>query len=253
MNTAQAPLVILWDIDGTLIDSAGSGGGALCQALGELFNVPDVQSVALHGRTDRGILSELLQVNGVDANEENLRQLSVAYFAKLPDVLNVRGGRVLPGIVELLIAFQTAGCRQGVLTGNMPTSALLKLSHYNLLHCFAAGAFGDKVMHRKELRTPALQVAGWIARATDAELELGLVNTLQHSFEDVDSESVDAGRVVVIGDTPLDVQLAQLMGARCIAVTTGGCTSAQLEESGADWILPDLTNSAEIVAWCVDN
>ena len=89
--------VLLFDIDGTLIDSGGAGGGALLRAARDHFSQPALQPVPLHGRTDRGIMSEMLENAGISSDSDNLRQLSERYFGMLPSEMKRRGGRVLPG------------------------------------------------------------------------------------------------------------------------------------------------------------
>jgi phosphoglycolate phosphatase-like HAD superfamily hydrolase len=223
--------VLLFDIDGTLIRCGGAGGRALEAALQMEFGVPKVQSVALHGRTDFGIMNELLVLHGLAASEQNRKQLMQRYFSLLPD--HLRCSQVdkqacrLPGVVELLDRLSELDeMVTGLMTGNLPASAKIKLGHFQLWDYFQVGIYGDQVDHR-----PMMAVAASQTLATECG-----ISAADH-------------RVVVIGDTPLDIQLAQSMGARCLAVCTGGYTADELIESGADRVVDDLSATEELLDW----
>jgi phosphoglycolate phosphatase len=218
--------VLLFDIDGTLIDSAGAGGGALLQAAREHFARPDLQPVPLHGRTDRGIMSEMLQNAGIPADPHNLLQLSERYFSILPDKLKVREGRILPGVIELLERLiSDPRTHLGIVTGNMLESARIKLEHFQLWHYFKFGVYGHEAVKRRDLSEPA-----W--------------NSIREHASHLAPE-----RIVIIGDTELDVDLALTMNVRCLAVCTGGCDAESLQAAGAHRVEPNLANTEEILRW----
>lgn len=220
--------IFLFDIDGTLIEAGGAGGGALLMALEEEFVVQAGKPVELHGRTDLGIFTELLETNGLSPTRENFERLCEAYHIRLPHVLHECDGRVLPGVFPLLQELSSiASCHLGLLTGNLPKAAQAKLQHYELWDYFAFGIYGDLAAERPLLSKPAL------ARVAE---HVG--------------EEVPTNRIIVIGDTPLDVQLAKTMGARCIAVCTGGYTEEELFSAGAQHILPDLSDLDAILHTC---
>lgn len=221
------PMVLLFDIDGTLIDSAGAGGGALLRAFQEGFMIDQAQPVALHGRTDLGIMTELLENHEIVASEGNLRRLCELYFASLPDELSRRGGSTLPGVQALLPRLtERGGCRIGLLTGNMPISARLKLEHFGLWHHFEFGIFGDRALHRPLLAEPALEFLA-------AEV----------------MENLPPQNIVIVGDTPLDMELAVAMQVRSLAVCTGGFSCEELQRAGASRTCVDLGDTESIVSW----
>jgi phosphoglycolate phosphatase-like HAD superfamily hydrolase len=218
--------VLLFDIDGTLIDSGGAGGGALLRAAREHFSRPELQPVPLHGRTDRGIMSEMLENAGITADQDNLRQLSERYFGILPSELKVRGGCILPGVIELLEQLVSdPRFHLGIVTGNMPESARIKLEHFQLWHYFKFGVYGHEAARRRDLSEPA-----W--------------NSIRQHADHLLPESV-----VIIGDTELDVDLALTMNVRCLAVCTGGCDADLLQSAGAHRVEPNLADTEQILRW----
>lgn len=235
MTSDQQPAtVVLFDIDGTMIDSSGAGGSALLDAVQAEFNVAAPVAVPLHGRTDSGIFRELLETNGVQGSDENYDRLCVRYFRTLPCVLASRPALPLAGVVELLEQMREhRAIELGLLTGNLPTSAEMKLKHFSLDHYFRReslrGTFGDAARARPELKDSALRLAQSLAN----------------------SDSLPPERIVLIGDTPLDIELAKVMQARCLAVATGGFSIAELTAAGATRAVDDLTDGADILQWCL--
>lgn len=222
--------MLLFDIDGTLLQCGGAGGGALLEALKAEFGLRDAKPVALHGRTDRGILSDLLTNHGQEASESNFRRLAEAYFGRLPAELQRRSGRVLPGAMEVLQRLsRRSDVLLAVLTGNLPESARMKLEHFGMSGFFHFGIFGDAAAHRPDLAEPAWQVIR------------------EHCPADLEPRSV-----TIIGDTPLDVELARSMGARCLGVTTGGFDVEALKAAGADLVMDGLQDVSTVEEWLVE-
>jgi phosphoglycolate phosphatase len=229
--------ILLFDIDGTLIRCGGAGGEALKQAFCEEFELREFQSVQLQGRTDLGILNELLELHGIAATEDNRRRICNRYFSLLPQHLNHLQrqalAHTLPG-VDLLLEQLTEQMQSdahvhwvvGILTGNMPTSAQIKLQHFQLWDYFQLGIYGDLTDHRPHLAEPALEIVSRFC-----------------------GQPVQGESVVVIGDTPLDIRLARAMRARSLAVCTGGFSSEELLGEGADHVVPDLSDSRQLIEW----
>ncbi len=223
--------VILFDIDGTLVRCGGAGGSALQAAFLQEFDIAEMGPIELGGRTDLGIFNELLSRHGLSACETNHQRLSRRYFSLLPEHLSQRlaesQARVLPGVFQLLDTLRnTTQHTLGLMTGNLPTSAQIKLDHFSLWDYFEFGIFGDLADHRPLLAQPAL--------ARIAEHCGGLV----------------AGdSIVIIGDTPLDVELSKAMRARSLAVCTGGFDHHTLTAGGADLVADDLSNVPAILEW----
>lgn len=224
-------IVILFDIDGTLVRCGGAGGQALCAALSAEFSVAEVEPVELHGRTDLGIVNELLERHGLEPNSENRQRLLNHYFELLPDHLQQKQSLnlacVLPGVVSLLDSVCDHGAvLNGILTGNMPASARIKLEHFSLWDYFEMGIFGDLTHHRPSMAEPAMEAIA------------------EHCGSRVCGDSI-----VIVGDTPLDAELAKAMGARCLCVLTGGFDQRALLEAGADRVVPDLSETQDILSW----
>lgn len=216
--------VFLFDIDGTLVSTGGAGKAALDGAFAAEFNIPQSHDVPLSGRTDRGIARNLFELHGLADSEENWHRFRRAYVNRLPHELPRRKGTVLPGVVALLSLLQTREeVAVGLLTGNVPEGARIKLEHYGLYQHFAFGGFGDCHSHRDDVAREALAAArAHVARP------------------------IAEDRVWVIGDTPLDVRCARSIGARVVAVATGVFTAAELAMEAPDLLVEDLGDTISI-------
>ena len=108
---------LLFDIDGTLIQTGGAGMHAIRQAMHQLFGVEEVPQVPVHGRTDFGIISELFKPLEIDA-ERHMDAFNRRYWELLPASLNEVEGAALPGVVETLERFHSSSnVSLGILTG----------------------------------------------------------------------------------------------------------------------------------------
>jgi phosphoglycolate phosphatase-like HAD superfamily hydrolase len=220
--------LILFDIDGTLIDSAGAGKRAFERALQNITGMEDgFRGISYAGKTDLQILREGLEKLGIEHSDGLPDQFVARYIEHLKVELSRAEGSVKPGVKELLERIETEEIFfTGLLTGNLHQGARIKLRAFGLDHFFPLGAFGSDEEDRNRL----LPVA--VRRLSEMH---GIMVTYQDS--------------VVIGDTPRDIECAQVHGARCIAVATGPYSVQDLESAGADLVLPDLRGTEEIVDW----
>jgi phosphoglycolate phosphatase len=219
-------LVLLFDIDGTLVRTGGAGKAAMELALTQEFGVKEILDVVPYsGRTDPAIGRDLLEVHGLAITPENLEKLHEAYLNHLSDKLSQVGGHLCPGITELLHVLQTREEVQlGLLTGNMRRGAEKKLAHFGIWDRFDFGGFGDGRTNRDDVARAAL---------ADAERHL--------------QKSINPDRVWVIGDTPLDVSCARAIGAKALAVATGWHPIDELHATGADAVFDNLSDTAAVL------
>ena len=219
--------LLLWDIDGTLIASGGAGMRALQRALRDVFGIDGLLAdIDFAGRTDMWIMREVFRKFALSATRENFERYFEGYVAALPAEMNNPQARVLPGVREILrAATEHGGFAQGLLTGNMRRGAQLKLAHHGLWDHFAFGAFADDSEHRNELGPHAVRRA----------LERHGVNFA-------------ADDVWIIGDTPHDIACGKIIGARTLAVATGGATLEQLREHSPTAAVQNLADTAAVLA-----
>jgi phosphoglycolate phosphatase-like HAD superfamily hydrolase len=214
-------LTLLFDIDGTLINTGGAGGTALIEAFCEDFGIEDPARVPFSGRTDRGIGTDLFEQHEIDDSQANWQRLRDGYIARLPIHLPQRNGRVLEGVLQLLERLQSdEAVAIGLLTGNLQDGARIKLSYFDLLKHFTFGGFGDEHRDRNGVAAAALAAAK------------------QHA-----NGNFDPGRVWVIGDTPLDISCARAIDAKVLAVATGMHPANELADSQPDLVLEDLSDT----------
>ena len=214
--------VVLFDIDGTLISSGGAGGAALMGSFRDTFAIRDPRPVKFSGRTDRAIAGDLFQLHGLENNAENWGRLRDGYLDRLPNELGQRSGTVLPGIEVLLETLDArADIVMGLLTGNLPDGARLKLEHFGIYQYFPFGAFGELHENRDDVARDALQL-------------------VQQRLAD---QTPEQDRIWVIGDTPFDVQCARAIGCQALAVATGVHDRDELALSEPDLLLDDLDNA----------
>jgi phosphoglycolate phosphatase-like HAD superfamily hydrolase len=221
--------LVLWDVDGTLVDSAKLGRDAFLDAFEVVVGAPAERLVPFAGRTDLEIAHDLVEVAGVDGSAELLDRFAGALaeaMAGRAHELRERG-RALPGAAAALERLhREPGVVQSLLTGNIEPNAHVKLAAFGLdRHLdFEVGAYGSDHRRRGELVAIALAKA-----------------RRKHG---IDLEPTDA---VLVGDTPLDVRAAHEGGARAVAVATGPYDEAALREAGAETVLPDLSDVHALV------
>src|SRR5687767_2214205 len=228
-NAQEKPALILFDIDGTLLLSGRAGMRAMTRAFQQTFGITDAfAGESFGGRTDSYLVSKALAQAGLPDSEENHHRFRDAYLPLLAEEIHQPGQGhkgLMPGARELLEALaEHDHLHLALLTGNYREAAEIKLQHFEIWDFFEWGAFSDDAADRNALVPIAMRRA---------------------ETYDIPGEAIE--RVIVIGDTPHDVECARVAGARSIAVATGGYTVEQLKEFGADEALPDLSNTEKVI------
>ena len=202
--------LLLFDIDGTLIDSHGAGGAAILDAAEEHFGIQREQlpPLKLAGSTDPAIAMDVFgHVNRSHTPEEVTAFLD-RYLSHLQRRLQADDftGCTLPGVMQLLQALRSESeAHLGLLTGNVRRGAVIKLSRHGIYEHFIEGGFGSDHHDRNELGPVALR-----------------------RMQDATGTTYDITDVIVIGDTPKDIRCAEAFGAKCVAVATGEYSHAEL-------------------------
>jgi phosphoglycolate phosphatase-like HAD superfamily hydrolase len=223
--------LLLWDIDGTIVDGGGVGSRAILDAAATVSGLPSVPRVDMHGKTDPQILRDIFLAaeiadelidgyvaDGIGACESAL--------ATLEGELRARGS-LYPGVRAVLERIDALGdVRQSLVTGNLVGNAALKLAAFDLtvLFDFEVGAYGTDHADRLELVPIALE-----------------------RVERLRGERYDRDDVWVVGDTANDLACARAAGVRCLLVATGTPTYDSLAALDADAVLHDLSDVDAVV------
>jgi phosphoglycolate phosphatase-like HAD superfamily hydrolase len=223
--------LVLFDIDGTILLTAGAGRRAIVAALAqEIGNGTAFARVRFDGKTDPQIVAEMLEVAGRRGPhpEQQVRAIFQRYVDLLALELQQPTSRttVMPGIHSLLDRLEAEdGVILGLLTGNLAEGAKLKLRSARLdPDRFKVGAYGSDAAHRPDLPPIA---------ARRAEPFFGRVPS--------------GNEVVIIGDTPADIACGECIGARAVAVATGGYSVPDLAACGPHAVFEDLSDTDRVV------
>ena len=218
--------VVLFDIDGTLLDMRGAGRKAFVRALKTVFGWDDdIQYVNFAGNTDLNVLQQVMEKHGRPVTEDDRRR----FFDRMPVDLAQTAGEaelvIYPG-VKLLLEKLSADNRVllGLVTGNVEACARIKLWQFDLHEHFVLGAFGDDHADRAEIARLAMK------RVRD---------NLQPGQE--------IAGLFLVGDTPYDIAAVKTIGAKSIAVATGKFGVDALREAGADHVLTDLSDTPRVL------
>jgi phosphoglycolate phosphatase len=219
----SSKLLVLWDIDHTLVDTRGVGRELWAQAFEEVTGRPMREQAKIDGSTEPVILRETLELHGLRDNRRQFER-----FAKALGTAHVRRaaelrerGHALPGAPSLLAALAARdGIAQTVVTGNIRAAAEVKLAAFGLERHLdlTIGAFGEDADGRPELVRTALKRA-----------------------------QVLPTQAVLLGDTPADVQGAVDAGVRAIGVATGRTSAAELRTAGSATVVEDLSDTTRML------
>ncbi len=230
--------LVLFDIDGTILSTGGIGGRSLYRAIKEVCRekgmfgdnpTPELGRVRMSGGMDTQIVHDILE--GV-LPESTVQQLLPDIFDRIAELLR-EGCQaeeanviLLDGVQELISAVTDhEACLPGLLTGNNKGGAAAKLDVFNLTPFFQLGAFGDDARSRNAL--PAIAAS--------------------RAFEKTGVRFTGKD-IVIIGDTPRDIECARHAGAYAIAVATGQYSRAELTPHQPDVLFDDLSDTQNVMA-----
>lgn len=214
--------LVLFDIDGTLVDCGGQARNAFADALQHVMGTTGgLSHYDFSGKLDPRIVMDLLTGMGLSRDEaqQKLPDVRAEYLERLEHDLRVEKMRLLPGVGELLDALRMRkDVALGLLTGNWETGGRIKIGRYDLNRYFPFGSFGDDGMDRNELPPIAMERA-------------------QHNH----NRTFAAQDTIIIGDSILDVACARAHGIRCLAVATGKTSMDDLAATKPEWLEEDLS------------
>ena len=201
--------VLFWDIDGTLLTTNKGGVFAWDDAVKEITGLDfQLASIRIPGLTDYQIAVRTLESLGLEPEHDLLERLVRRYESLLPSSLPRKKGHVLRNVREILESVHDReDFRSYLLTGNTRGGAEAKLRHYGLWSFFPAGAFAEDPRPRATIAARAMTLAR-------------------------EHDQVSEADAFVIGDTPHDIEGANAIGVRTIAVATGGSDVDELRPHG---------------------
>lgn len=223
-------MLILFDIDGTLITTGGAGVRAMGDAGRELFGEGfTTEGTEFAGRLDPLIIADLLRANGHPAGPDEMTAMRDAYRRHLAGHLRDRQRcHALPGVHALLAELERLeAIVPGLLTGNYPDTGIMKLVACGIDPAsFRVRVWGDESPHKPPSRNhlPAVGLERYCSL-------MGSVPAPE--------------RIAIVGDTPHDVACARAHGCRAVGVATGSYTADQLRRAGADHVLGSLADTDE--------
>lgn len=219
--TITHPWIILFDIDGTLLTVDRNFNRPLLRSIIDDLGIdyPGMEKDPFSGRTDHDIISSFL-VNH-DFDKGLYQTFKEVYLERIQKEINENHVLRHEHIDEAIEFFDRPGFITGLLTGNYPDAAVIKLKTANIHHEFAFGAFGE--FHKDRNMLPQLALT---------------------SIQEMLEIEPDPQRFIIIGDTPRDVICAKSAGMKCVSVTTGKFTYSDLEEHGPDLIIENLKDPA---------
>lgn len=218
---------LLFDIDGTLIDSGGAGVRSLNISFEEMFGKHNAfREISLAGKTDPQILREGMTLHEIPYTEDIASQFFETYLGHLRVQMPHTQGHIKKGVPEALEALRLEERHIiGLLTGNIEGGAGIKLRNFGLSSYFEVGAYGSDDEERNKLLPVAVD-------------KLYQARSLMVDYRDC----------VVIGDTPRDIDCARAYGAFSIGVATGPYTVDALEKAGADMVFDNLGNTCAFLS-----
>jgi phosphoglycolate phosphatase len=213
--------LVLFDIDGTLVNTGHAGTQAFKKTFATEFNLHHgAEKMKFAGRTDVSLVREFFKIHGLPETPEHFRQFFERYVFWLDHLLAHSNGNTCKGVREFIRDLQALPVPPmlGLLTGNIRLGAELKLRHYGLWKIFETGAFADDHEERNHIAVAALERGRRV---------LG--------------KNLQPQEIIVVGDTPFDIRCGKFIGAKVLAVATGGATLAELKKHKPDWAVEDLT------------
>jgi len=213
---------LLFDIDGTLVDTQGQGVDAFVRGIRETWQIDDDLSwITFAGATDLDILERIAKRCGIDTQPDRVAAFFSCYAGHLRNSINPERVRVLPSVRNVLESLAAKPqISLGLVTGNARETAFLKLQAANLDHYFPDGGFGDQDPVRAQL------------------VRLAMGRMTERVGEPIET-------FAVIGDTPNDINAAAACGILPVGVSTGRYNSEELNQIHPDAVV--LSNLDELL------
>ncbi len=214
--------LVLFDIDGTLVHTGHAGTQAFAKTFATEFKLHHgSEKMKFSGVTEVNLVREFFGIHGLPETPEHFAQFFEPYVFWLDNILARSQTKICPGVWELIHGLRALPSPPtlGLLTGNIQLGAEIKLRHFGLWEVFQLGGFADDHEERDHIAAAALERGRRV---------LG--------------KNLKPQEVVVIGDTPFDVRCGKFIGAKTLAVATGGAKLDELKHLKPDWAVADLTH-----------
>jgi phosphoglycolate phosphatase-like HAD superfamily hydrolase len=220
----DASWMVLFDIDGTLLDTGGLGCEAFRRGLARATEEEDdLAYVSFAGNTDRKVLAQVMERRGRRFDEVHAQRIFALVAEELRALLAEAAVREIPGAGAFVARLAEAGAALGLVTGNIRACAYLKLGSIGLDGYFGFGGFGDVHAERSMIARSAVAAARQAGVRTD--------------------------RICLIGDTPYDVAAGRALGVPVLGVASGHYAAPELLAAGAGRAAADFRNLAGWMEW----
>ena len=227
---AENSSLLIFDVDGTLTDSAGLTRMAFEKAIEDIYSIPNSsEGIEPYGKTDQGIFREILINNGIATKDfrtqfDNMSRLSAVYLDK--GLRASKKPKLHEGIRSLL---ERLSIEDGVFlalgTGNTKINSYIKLDLHGIGSYFPVGGFG-----------------------CDDEDRVKIVETAYNRAVSYYKINFKKRSTWIIGDTPLDIECGKAINARTIAVATGNYNIKELRSYNSDEVLLTLNDHERFLA-----
>lgn len=224
--------LILFDVDGTLITNNRAHLRAFNQLFKILYGIEfHIEKTNHHGLTDYLIIRRILKLKGrsldeFEAQKQKIRDLLFKLYLEYSSEERVE---IIPHVRELIIELEAQGILLGLVTGNLEEIAWHKMQDIGLDSYFKIGGFGSD----DESRTRMIEVA--IERA----------QTFTH-------RTYSKSEILLVGDTPLDVEAAKKAGIKIMAIATGAYSIDSLQKTAADFVIENFKNRSDIIKFILN-
>ncbi len=217
---------VLFDIDGTLLDTHGFGREAFIRGLAHVTGARDeLAYVSFAGNTDRNVLDQVMAHRQLHLAERDIRRIFERIAEELKELLRENPGKEIAGARRFLQRLAEDGTALGLVTGNIRACAYLKLGSVGFDRFFGFGGFGDDHADRAKIARAAL------AAAKEAGIE------------------VADGAICLVGDTPFDMAAGRALGIPVVGVASGKYGEADLVKSGATLTVADYSDIGGLLDW----
>jgi phosphoglycolate phosphatase len=213
--------LVLFDIDGTLVHTGHAGTQAFKKTFATEFNLHHgSEKMKFAGRTDFSLVREFFKIHALPETPEHFAQFFQRYVFWLDHILADSNGNICHGVPKFiadLLALPNPPVL-GLLTGNIKLGAEIKLRRFALWEHFHFGGFADDHEERDHIAAAAFERGRRVI-----------------------GKNLLPQEIVVIGDTQFDIRCGKFIGAKVLAVATGGATLDELKKHKPDWAVEDLT------------